>query len=1138
MAAQQKLSDLFRVADRFCRSVNVHLDWTSGSQLQGYIPTETARALAARIASGAISNQHPRAWSITGPYGSGKSAFALFLADVLAHTTPLHPAGRKLRDELNIGSRRLYPILLVGQRAPLAKGLLEGVAKSVLPLSKRLTKQAFRAARSPRPEEHILPLLKQIGIVARRDGYSGLLFLVDEFGKFLEYAALHQDEADFFILQEVAELAARSSHRPIVFLTILHTAFSEYAGRLDATRRSEWQKVQGRFADIAFHEPAEQFLTLIGNAIERRCTHRIVDAGEATIASMLRAEAFSETRRRLPIDDLLKRCLPLHPVVGLMLWPVFRGKLAQNERSLFAFLGAKEPLGFQEFLGRTTDRALPLYRLDHLYDYVVHTLRDAVFRGERARRWAEIDSALSRIPVEAPELSHEVVKTIGLLGLYGAGVGLRATDEIIGISLDAPEAVQRALRFLSKDRSIVVYRKHDLAYGLWEGSDVDLDELYEKALNHIEGGALAPRIQRLVPLQPIVARSHYIKKGTLRYFLLHAIDGSEHSIKKALTDPVRSDGLITFVFSPNPRERASLLRIAESASAKDSQPLRILAFPRPLSGLESALREAEAWAWARENEPRLGGDPVARKEVQVRFQGAMDELVDILGRTFGLSGHAFDPSQSDWFYVGRRQPEMTSRQFLEWLSVLCASTFRHAPAFNNELLNREQLSSAAAAARRNLVEKLIGHWDHERLGIEGYPPEYSMYVSMLQKGEFHSKRGGQWQIGPPPSDWSHSWQAMEKFLEGTHNERRPITQLFQLLKEPPVGLKDGPLPILICCLLLAKRGTVALYEEGVFVPELRIEVVERLLRAPQEFELQEHPISSVGRGLLESLGRLMAELGPSKDTSPKPHIVQVAKPLVLFVSQLPVYTRQTRRIPSPDAIAVRDALLGARDPFGLIFRELPARLRVSVDRIKEYTARLSVALLALQRAYPQLLDDLETQIRVTFGLTDSAAAARKQLQARALPLIGKTADPALTTLIRELCNIGDRDWREVVAVAVHRGLPPTQWQDSDVVAFQLRLTQLAKDFVRTEEMVTEDRQTGAAEILRIGILNGKVREARAVVAVDKSQVQEVLSLAARIQDLTRSTRDRRLVLAAVVRVAACLIDDKEAQAKVESERVS
>jgi hypothetical protein len=46
--------------------------------------------------------------------------------------------------------------------------------------------------------------------------------------------------------------------------------------------------------------------------------------------------------------ELFLRTYPLHPLTGLVLGLLFR-QLAQNERSLFAFLSSSEPFGFQDF---------------------------------------------------------------------------------------------------------------------------------------------------------------------------------------------------------------------------------------------------------------------------------------------------------------------------------------------------------------------------------------------------------------------------------------------------------------------------------------------------------------------------------------------------------------------------------------------------------------------------------------------------------------------------------------------------------------------------------------------------------------------------------------------------------------------
>lgn len=1129
------LTALFRVKERFCRSINLQFDWATRCQLDGYIVSNTSRALAERIAASTKTTRQPRAWSITGPYGCGKSAFALFLADLLANLAPKHPEGRRLRDRTGLRGQKLFPILLVGERAPLGSSLLTGLARSLESLSKPLANEALKASRQAHPEQRIRPILKQAASIATRKGFHGILFVMDEFGKYLEYASLHPDQADFFVLQELAEYADRKTDSPLVLITILHTAFSEYVNRLESARRAEWQKVQGRFVDVVFQEPAEQFLQLIGAAIERPRPTPSIESAERAVVQMAKSAAFEEGRRRLPLPALLPRCLPLHPVASLMLWPIFRGKLAQNERSLFAFLGAREPLGFQDFLLESENDALPMYGIDRLYDYVVHTLRDAAYKGDRARRWAEIDNALNRIPGGAPKAAHSAVKAIGLLGLYGQSVGLRASGEMLSACLGSERVARECLEYLQQ-KSIIVFRKHEQSYALWEGSDIDLDAVSEKALSHIGTGSLAARIRKTITLHPIVARSHYIKTGTLRYFTVQVLDGTPANIESALNEKGDADGRISYILSSSESERSRLIELAKQLTRKGKDNLRVLAFPRPLSGLELALRDAELWTWIQENESRLQGDPVARQEVRARHFFALQELHTMLGRTFSLSGHAFDPRQCDWIYAGNEQPDRTSREFLHWLSDICGSVFKSAPTFKNELLNRQQLSSAAAAARRNLLECLLEKHQTARLGIEGFPPEYSMYESLLHEGGFHIQRQGQWQVLPPRGEWAAVWTAVEEFLEGTEHERKPVSQLFSMLQDAPFGIKEGPLPVLLCCVLLAKKGSVALYENGVFVPDLRIEVFERILRATGIFEIQEHATRSGRRDLMDALGELLGTLSIAHERHAQPNIIQIVKPLIVATLRLPGYVRQTRRLPDAGAIAARDLLLKASDPYSLIFKDLPRVLDVSSDDAKAYVARLSKAILVLQHGYSGLLDEIEASIRPAFSLSGSALSARLQLRERAIPLVGKTVDPTMTLLVRELSNLRDRDWREVIGAAVNRGLPPAQWQDSDIANFQLRLNQYARDFVRLEELVSEHSKTGASEIIRVGILNGHMSESRAIIAVDKDEAKEVIALTTQLEEIVEETSRRknggRLALAALARAVSRLLVEMEKDPKV------
>ena len=1132
---KKHLDASFKVHERFIRSANIKLDWQKDGFLNGYLLTPTGEAIATRIAEGFSDGSAQRAWSITGPYGSGKSSFALFLADLLCNAKSPHEGSERIRRKTRLEKKKLFPILLVGKRESLDKGLLNGIAESVAPLSGGLSRELKKLAGKANPENELADIFRKITQASKKAGYSGVLLVLDELGKYLEHAALHPD-SDLFVLQELAEIAARSNRDAFIFVTILHSAFSEYLGKSDGVQRAEWQKIQGRFIDVAFQEPVEQFLKLMGTAIVRRGTDVALARTEKKIGKQLASESMKALFKRVPLDELLPRCLPIEPVTALLSWSLFRSKLAQNERSLFAFLSSDEPFGFQRFLRESAEgEELPLYSLDLLHDYVKHALGDALFSGDKSKRWAEIENSLGRLPGNAPSASTRVVKTIGLLSLYGAAIGLKASREILEIALGDAKQLKATLDFL-RDRSIIIYRKHESAFALWEGSDIDLESSQAEALRHIGAGSISARLIQTVALRPIVAKAHYIKTGTLRYFGVRVTEASTKNIERILAESISpADGSITFVLSASRKERIASIEAAKKLSGKKPQHLRLLAFPKENLGLDRVLKDVEAWEWIGHNLKALEGDAVARKEVTARIVAAKNRLEEMVAKIFGIQGQFLDPDCSDWVYEGKVQRFQNPKEFLQRLSKLCDETYPQSPEFLNELLNREELSSASTKARRNLIEMMIANSGTEGLGIEGFPPEKSMYASMLQQGKFHKKTSGHWSFGKPSETWLPVWKYIEQFFKSTQHGRKPVTALFKELGQPPYGMKQGPIPVLFCCAILEKKDSIALYDQGMFIPEIRIEALERLIRVPENFEIQEYASGQVERDVLEALEEKLSALKILTKDGSKRSLLSIVKPLMIFSSKLPVYTKQTKRIVAPNALEVRDLLLKAKDPNSLVFTDLPKAVGASLRAkggIETFAQNLTAALKALQRVYPQLLDELEIQLRAEFGLSETEASeiVRKKLQVRALPMVGRTSDPWVGTVIREASQLGDRDWREVLGRAVNKGNPIHQWQDVDVMSFQLNLARVAKDFVRLEELVSEQTKTGHSEILRVGILNGKASEARAIVSVSKEQAPQVLELSESISELI-GLRGKRLTshikVAALAKVLAQFLNDRE-----------
>lgn len=533
------LSDLFSVKGRFRRSVHLERDfYTNENLLEGYVVTATAREVLGRVVSALENNEASKAWSLTGPYGSGKSAFALFTANLLGNSeqaltlleqgdTSLHKRFTDINGNGRFSSSGFCPVLISGERSPISLSLLRGLEHGLtsfngisrrnapIPKIRTLLKAAEKGTLP-----HSIEITKLFASATRqikKHGGTGLLLVIDELGKFLEYATHYPAQGDMFVLQTLAEYADRSEDTPLFLLTILHQAFERYAEHVVESQREEWAKVQGRFEDVPFTEPIEQVLRLVGTALENRSEI----TGNVNFNSVIELGLRTQQLDDNDLIQLLENCLPLHPVVAFLIGPLFR-RFAQNERSLFAFLSSSEPHGLQDFLSNQhyDGNRLPMFSLPDLYDYLNITQGNKLYTSSNSKKWAEIESAIMQLS-NPSDLTVKLIKTIGLLGIVSEPIpNLKASEQLLRYALDDNteefDAKFAETLAILKNRSIIIHRRYNDTFVLWGGSDIDIEAKLHEAETHIDRKvALGTNLSRYMSTRPLVARRHLFETGTL-----------------------------------------------------------------------------------------------------------------------------------------------------------------------------------------------------------------------------------------------------------------------------------------------------------------------------------------------------------------------------------------------------------------------------------------------------------------------------------------------------------------------------------------------------------------------------------------------------------------------------------------------
>jgi len=1126
-----RYGDIVKVVPRFTRAVNIERDVALPSAITGYIITSTAHSVLARFARALAEPVGHRAWTITGSYGSGKSAFAVYLASLFGPRTAV---GKLARNILSVHSRALFqelfdlrkstairsngfcPVVLAGSSEPLLPALIRAFARDVRSYCDRgrppaalvqLEKLRGRIDKGGAVSANeFVNTVTALAEALQRSGRSqGVLVLIDELGKFLEFAARDTETDHIYLLQQLAEATGRFKRPGLLLITILHQSFETYVTGLRPAVRDEWAKVQGRFEDIAFQEPPEEFIALLSNAIQHK-PHRL--------ARILRAKAKAQAEtafslalaprglNRAEFVQMMQCCAPLHPVTVLALARLCR-KFGQNQRSLFSFLTSQELHGFSEFLKASVDEErMPFYRVDALYDYVLQSFGSGLTVGESSTRWAEVQSALDRC-LASPEEERRVIKAVGVLSAIGAYGEVKPSPAVVAFALEEPGQKGRASVDRLIKKSVLLHRKHNNTYALWEGSDIDLDDRLRDAKTHIPRNAsLARGLNSIWAPRPLVAKRHSAQTGTLRYFALQFVDVDE--MAGAAHHGSDADGLLLYVLTNSAADAERAIQVAISSELRDRRNV-LIAIPKDTEALAEAAHELELIRWVERNTPELQGDVVARRELRARGLVAEEHLAREIRYLFSPAEGTAQRTQ--WFRCGIPLHLASARSFSNVLSDICDSVYPHTPRLHNELINRRQLSSAAAAARRNLIEAMIARGSEERLGIQGTPPEMSMYVSVLQASGIHRRDEAGYGFGPPVSDPAllECWKAIEKFFAACELERRSVDQLFCVLQQPPYGLKMGLIPLLFCAAALAHDTEVAIYENGAFVPELTTEMFERLLRAPEKFELRRYRVAGIRREVFSQFASLL-------DTAPQDNaenLITVVRPLFRFFNRLPAYAKQTKTL-SPLAQAVRDALFAAREPDTLLFTDLPKACGVSPflptdgtnSEIPGFFQNLRRAFSELQRAYDDLLSDIRQVLLRALQVTTSNA--REILRFRARRVADHSLEPRLRAFIHHLIDdeLEDVPWIEAIG-SLLAGKPPRSWADGERAKYELNLSELARTFRHLEALAVEvDR--GAAgtlgDVLRIGVTDRYSKDLESVVVVPPEQQAAVAEAVIRIEE--------------------------------------
>lgn len=1112
------LAQKVQVSERFQRSIRIDSDIGDESVISSFICPQSSVEVLLGMARGHLQAGEA-AFTWTGPYGSGKSSLVVALNALLGKEPRLRSRAMK-----SIGEKHAETVLkgfsvtgkkgwtfvpVVGRKADVTEALIQSLKKNTHTRKKIESDNLLEAISELADEED-----------------CGLFIVIDEMGKFLEASA--EGNCDVYIFQQLAELAVRSKGK-IVVLGILHQAFAEYARRLSRDVRDEWSKIQGRFIDLPINVAGEELIELIGRAIKSNAKPE-----KTTKFAQLTAQHIATWRpvHENGLASALSNCWPLHPVAASLLGPISRRRFGQNQRSVFGFLNSAEPFGFQEYLQRTQLGHGCLYSPARLWDYLRANLEPSIMASPDGHKWSMAVEALSRTEAFSKDnKTIDVLKTIAIIDLFQDRSGLVPDRDLLHICID--ELSAKELDAVLKDldsKSIIRFKKHKKSYSLFEGSDFDIEAAVGNAFDQ-EPVLDFDRIRRAARFQPVVAKKHYHHTGALRWCDVDLVP-AEQAIKAAESYKP-TDGAIGLVMvvlgGGEGIDDDALDKICRRASSANSEWPVFVSSAEHSVIIRSHAKELQALEWVRSNNPSLGGDTVARREVETRLAEIKDKLEEHLASTL---------SSAKWFIEGATATRLSFKELHTLASEKADALYSSSPMVNSELINRIKPSGNSVAALKALLRAMTQEQGKPRLGIEGYPAEGGLFETLLANTRLYDGKSFVYKQPSAKNDpcrLSPLWTAADDFFKKNDDRPVPLTELYRVWSDKPYGVKEGLLPFFAVAYLMTRSHDYAIYREGMYRPSLDDLFIDYLTRSPQVISLRSMNFSAIGQkvlaGVAETLNRLQPDMQHLSEVSAP---LDIARRLVSTVLDLAPWVLKTRQL-SPNAIKLREMIKNANDPNKVLLDDLPNLFKeheaaLNKGDVQPIIQELEVCLNELVEAYPklvstfrkQLMDELQIDAKGVFGL--------KEINMRAKQIMQVSGDFKLDAFAARLSTYkGDEaDIEGLLSLAADK--PVRDWIDLDVNRARLRVAELAHQFNHNEAYgrVHNREDYRQAVAFMVGI-DGKPRTFVKEFTVKQPQQKQVKDLEAQIKSavMKHRTLSADLILAALANVGAQILEATE-----------
>ncbi len=1005
-----------------------------------YIVTPNATRVCEEIFQNFEKGYH--SFNLIGSFGTGKSSFLLALEKTL----------KREASYFNLPNNTSHDVIkIIGEYESLIERLAE----------------EFDIQHDHNSNQKLFDAIYQRYESRAKENGGFLVIILDEFGKYLEYAAKNNPENEVYFLQKLAEFV-NEPKRNIVLITSVHQSLESYAYDLEKAQSQEWRKVKGRFSEHTFNEPVEQLLFLASKQLNSSANFF---SSRFELIEKFKLYQIAST----PIKEIENNIYPLDIISAYGL-AIALQRYGQNERSLFTFLNSVYFLNVKEENNT--------FLLHHLYDYLFQEFYHYIISKSNPDyiNWASLRNALER--TENLEnlvfIAQSIVKAIGLLNVL-AGKGARLNKELfIAYYKNVFETSDiKAAIVLLEQNKIIRYSRFNDSYKLFEGTDLDIELAIAQAANRVGGVDVLGKLNSHFDFPVIIAKAVSYRRGTPRLFKFLL---SNQPIAEKAEGEI--DGYINLIFNEKKIDEEQLLKVSENSNT-------LYGYFTNTSGIFETLEELEKTK------------AVLRDMRDQQDLVAVRELESIIRSNEKLLNHfvmsSLYSNKVNWYSLGGKIKIDSKKRFNKTLSLISEYIYEHTPVLKNELFNRHKTSGSISSARKNFWRALTSSYQEKNLGFpdDKWPAEKTIYHTLLKNTGIHREIGQYYELGAPTQqDFLALWETSLRFLDEAKSSRKSLLDFAAVLGDTPLKLKQGVIDFWLPTFLFIKRGDFALYNENGFVPYIDEQVLYFLTRNLKEYSIKSFELNNLRLSLFNKYRSfLQQDNTASLDTT---SFIESIRPLLIFYKDLPDYNKKTKTI-SKEAIALREAISKAKDPEKTFFEDFPDALGYNLKELaqedqlfEDYIVDFQNRLEEIKNSFDLLLERIELFIcNELIGEKVPFEIYKKRLQDR---FSAVKEHQALTRhkmfLLRINSNLPDRNSYLMSLGQAIIGKRLDQIKDNDEQVFLHKFQKIAEELDNLSDLHQIEKEEGE-KVIKLQLTNLEDGSKEKIVRLTQRDAKEV-----------------------------------------------